>query len=120
MTRTAALTNARRQPCPLVCTQDIAPVWPIAHASNRRGANRRPRSRPFCLSPERGRGWAQLGARRAALERSITMGDSGAVNAAKGVVEDAKGKAKEFAGRVVGNERLEREGEAQQDKAANE
>jgi uncharacterized protein YjbJ (UPF0337 family) len=50
----------------------------------------------------------------------MTMSDSGPKSAAKGVVEDAKGKAKELAGRVVGNEGLEREGEAQQDKAANQ
>jgi uncharacterized protein YjbJ (UPF0337 family) len=32
-------------------------------------------------------------------------------------VEDVKGKAKDLIGSVTGNERLEREGEAQQDKA---
>ena len=35
----------------------------------------------------------------------------------KGVVEDVKGKAKEAAGTITGNEDLEREGEAQQSKA---
>ena len=35
----------------------------------------------------------------------------------KGVVEDVKGKAKEAAGALTGNDRLEREGEAQQSKA---
>lgn len=45
------------------------------------------------------------------------MGDSGAEAGAKGVFEEAKGRAKEAAGSVAGNERLEREGEAQQDKA---
>ena len=43
--------------------------------------------------------------------------NSGPEEAIKGVVEDVKGKAKEIAGAVVGNNELEREGEAQQDKA---
>ncbi|HEY2834566.1 MAG TPA: CsbD family protein [Sporichthyaceae bacterium] len=34
-----------------------------------------------------------------------------------GIVEDAKGKAKEAVGAVVGNEDMRREGEAQQHKA---
>ncbi len=37
---------------------------------------------------------------------------------AEGVVEDVKGKAKEVAGRLTGNEDREKEGRAQQDKAA--
>lgn len=45
------------------------------------------------------------------------MGDTGPEAAAKGVVEDVKGKAKEAAGAVVGNDDLKREGAAQQDKA---
>lgn len=45
------------------------------------------------------------------------MGDTGPEAAAKGVVEDVKGKVKEAVGAVVGNDSLEREGEAQQDKA---
>jgi uncharacterized protein YjbJ (UPF0337 family) len=45
------------------------------------------------------------------------MGDSGPESGAKGIVEDLKGKAKDVAGQVTGNERLEREGEAQQSKA---
>ena len=45
------------------------------------------------------------------------MGDSGPEAGAKGVVEDLKGKTKEAAGTVVGNDSLEREGKAQQDKA---
>ena len=36
----------------------------------------------------------------------------------EGVVEDVKGKVKEVAGRVSGNEEREREGQAQQDKTA--
>ena len=48
------------------------------------------------------------------------MPDSGARAGIEGVVEDVKGKAKEVAGEVLGNERLEQEGSAQQDKAANE
>ena len=45
------------------------------------------------------------------------MGDTGPEAAAKGVIEDVKGKAKEAVGAVTGNNDLEREGEAQQDKA---
>lgn len=43
--------------------------------------------------------------------------DSGPEAGAKGMVEDVKGKVKQAAGRVVGNDALRREGEAQQDKA---
>ncbi|KKB97560.1 microaggregate-binding protein 1 [Mycolicibacter arupensis] len=43
--------------------------------------------------------------------------DSGPEAAIKGVVEDVKGKAKEVAGAVIGNDSLQREGQAQQDKA---
>jgi uncharacterized protein YjbJ (UPF0337 family) len=43
--------------------------------------------------------------------------DSGPEAGVKGVVEDVKGKAKEAIGSVTGNKDLEREGEAQQDKA---
>jgi uncharacterized protein YjbJ (UPF0337 family) len=46
--------------------------------------------------------------------------DSGPKAGAKGVVEDVKGKAKEVIGRVTDDPNLEREGEAQQDKAAAE
>ena len=42
---------------------------------------------------------------------------SGPAEAIKGVVEGAKGLAKEAVGSVVGNKDLEKEGEAQQDKA---
>ncbi len=42
---------------------------------------------------------------------------SGPEEAVKGVVEGAKGLAKEAIGSVVGNKDLENEGEAQQDKA---
>ena len=45
------------------------------------------------------------------------MPDSGAEAGVSGVVEDLKGKAKDVAGSVTGNEKLEREGEAQQSKA---
>ncbi len=45
------------------------------------------------------------------------MADTGPEAGAKGIVEDVKGKAKEAAGTAMGNEQLEREGEAQQDKA---
>ena len=43
--------------------------------------------------------------------------DSGPEAGIKGVVEGVKGKAKEAIGSVTGNTELEREGEAQQDKA---
>jgi len=42
---------------------------------------------------------------------------SGPEEAVRGVVEGAKGLAKEAVGSVLGKEDLEREGEAQQDKA---
>jgi uncharacterized protein YjbJ (UPF0337 family) len=42
---------------------------------------------------------------------------SGPEEAVKGVVEGAKGLAKEAVGSVLGNKDLEKEGEAQQDKA---
>jgi uncharacterized protein YjbJ (UPF0337 family) len=45
------------------------------------------------------------------------MPDTGPEAGVSGVVEDAKGKAKDAVGTVTGNERLEREGEAQQRKA---
>ena len=45
------------------------------------------------------------------------MSDSGPEAAVKGVVEDVKGKAKEVAGVITGRDELQREGEAQQDKA---
>jgi len=43
--------------------------------------------------------------------------NSGPAEAVKGVVEDAKGKAKEAVGAVAGRDDLTREGQAQQDKA---
>ena len=43
--------------------------------------------------------------------------DSGPAEAVKGVVEGTKGKIKEAAGAVTGNDELTREGRAQQDKA---
>ena len=48
----------------------------------------------------------------------MTERDSGPKAGVKGVVEDVKGKAKEAVGVVTGRDDLEREGEAQQDKAA--
>lgn len=47
----------------------------------------------------------------------MTAGDSGPKAGAEGVVEGIKGKAKELIGGAVGNEDLENEGKAQQDKA---
>ena len=46
--------------------------------------------------------------------------DSGPESAAKGVVEDIKGKAKEVVGEVTGDDSKQREGRAQQDKARSE
>jgi uncharacterized protein YjbJ (UPF0337 family) len=43
--------------------------------------------------------------------------DSGPESGAKGVAEDVKGKVKEAAGTLTGNDSLRREGSAQQDKA---
>ncbi len=43
--------------------------------------------------------------------------NSGPQEAVKGVVEGAKGKAKEVAGAVLGRDDLYKEGQAQQDKA---
>ena len=45
------------------------------------------------------------------------MGDSGPKSGVKGVVEDVKGKAKEAVGAITNNDRLQNEGEAQQEKA---
>ena len=45
------------------------------------------------------------------------MPDTGPQAGAEGIFEDLKGKVKEVTGRISGNENLEREGEAQQDKA---
>ena len=44
--------------------------------------------------------------------------ESGPKAGVEGIIEDAKGRAKEAAGAVTGDESLKREGEAQQDKAA--
>ena len=44
--------------------------------------------------------------------------DSGPKSAAKGIVEDVKGRVKQAAGSLSGDDELRREGEAQQDKAA--
>jgi uncharacterized protein YjbJ (UPF0337 family) len=43
--------------------------------------------------------------------------DSGPEAGAKGVAEGIKGKVKEAAGALTGNDEMRREGEAQQDKA---
>ncbi|MGV0627547.1 microaggregate-binding protein 1 [Mycolicibacter minnesotensis] len=47
----------------------------------------------------------------------MTERDSGPEAGVKGIVEDVKGKAKEVAGTVTGDDSLKREGQAQQDKA---
>src|ERR1700685_3556711 len=49
---------------------------------------------------------------------TIMANESGHEAGVEGVVEDVKGRAKEAAGAVSGNESLKREGQAQQDKAA--
>jgi uncharacterized protein YjbJ (UPF0337 family) len=53
-------------------------------------------------------------------QRNKVMSDkeTGPRAAVEGVAEDLKGKAKEVAGIVTGNEEREQEGKAQQDKAA--
>ena len=43
--------------------------------------------------------------------------DSGPEAGAKGVAEEVKGRVKEAAGTLTGNDRLQREGETQQQKA---
>lgn len=48
------------------------------------------------------------------------MGDSGPKAGAKSVVEDIKGKVKQATGSLTGNDDLEQEGKAQQDKADNQ
>ena len=45
------------------------------------------------------------------------MGDSGPKEGLKGVVEEVKGRAKEAIGDLTGDERKQREGKAQQEKA---
>ncbi len=47
----------------------------------------------------------------------MSQHDSGPREAVEGIVEDVKGKAKEVAGVITGNENLKDEGSAQQDKA---
>jgi uncharacterized protein YjbJ (UPF0337 family) len=46
------------------------------------------------------------------------VNESGPEAAVEGLVEDVKGRAKEAAGAITGDESLKREGQAQQDKAA--
>ena len=46
--------------------------------------------------------------------------ESGPKAAVRGVVEDAKGKAKQVAGVVTNNDEMEKEGRAQQEKAGAE
>jgi uncharacterized protein YjbJ (UPF0337 family) len=52
--------------------------------------------------------------------RAAVTDETGPEAAVKGVAEDVKGKVKEAAGAVTGNESLKSEGRAQQDKAAAE
>jgi uncharacterized protein YjbJ (UPF0337 family) len=54
---------------------------------------------------------------KAASEQGSMAENSGPEEAIRGVVEDAKGKAKEAVGTVTGRDDLVREGKAQQDKA---
>jgi len=52
--------------------------------------------------------------------RMLAMGETGPEAAVKGVVEDAKGKAKEVAGAVLNKDGLRDEGRAQQAKASSQ
>ncbi|RDI60553.1 microaggregate-binding protein 1 [Nocardia pseudobrasiliensis] len=47
----------------------------------------------------------------------MSQHDSGPREAVEGIIEDVKGKAKEVAGVITGDENLKDEGSAQQDKA---
>jgi uncharacterized protein YjbJ (UPF0337 family) len=63
----------------------------------------------------------EVGARALLVEgrwETILASESGPAAGAEGAVEDVKGRAKEAAGAVTGNESLKQEGQAQQDKAA--
>jgi uncharacterized protein YjbJ (UPF0337 family) len=55
---------------------------------------------------------------RGRRRETILTNESGPEAGVEGVVEDVKGRAKEAAGAVSGNESLKQEGQAQQDKAA--
>jgi uncharacterized protein YjbJ (UPF0337 family) len=55
--------------------------------------------------------------RQVEKETPMSNQDSGPEAAVKGAVEGAKGKIKEVAGAVTGRDDLQREGEAQQEKA---
>ncbi|KZM69899.1 CsbD family protein [Nocardia terpenica] len=50
----------------------------------------------------------------------MSQHESGPREAVEGIVEDVKGKAKEAAGIITGDENLKDEGRAQQDKAADQ
>src|ERR1700676_1051026 len=50
-------------------------------------------------------------------KESVRMEKSGSREGAEGVIEGLKGRAKETVGAITDDERLKREGEAQQDKA---
>ncbi|QIS22083.1 CsbD family protein [Nocardia terpenica] len=50
----------------------------------------------------------------------MSQHESGPREAVEGIVEDVKGKAKEAAGIITGDENLKEEGRAQQDKAADQ
>jgi uncharacterized protein YjbJ (UPF0337 family) len=73
---------------------------------------------PYEIGPS-GYRYTALRWTRADIQRSTLMADdeSGPKAGAEGIIEDIKGKAKEVVGKVTGNENLEREGGAQQDKA---
>lgn len=49
---------------------------------------------------------------------TIVANESGPQEGVEGIVEEVKGRAKEAAGAVTGDESLKQEGQAQQDKAA--
>jgi uncharacterized protein YjbJ (UPF0337 family) len=74
-------------------------------------------SRPQPVQPTAGCRASQLDVSQRGGDSMSDDKKSGPEEAVKGVVEGAKGLAKEAVGSVVGNKDLEHEGEAQQDKA---
>jgi uncharacterized protein YjbJ (UPF0337 family) len=74
-------------------------------------------SRPHPVQPTAGGRASQLDVSERGGDSMSDDKKSGPEEAVKGVVEGAKGLAKEAVGSVVGNKDLEHEGEAQQDKA---
>jgi uncharacterized protein YjbJ (UPF0337 family) len=100
---------------------------PVRYTRNCGADNTTPpfRARPYreASGPEAGRASGHVLVGCSCLERNPTRGNimgehnSGPEEAVKGVVEDVKGKAKEVVGAVTGRDDIQREGQAQQDKA---